>query len=174
MPADAAIDDATADDVERLADLWTDLVDHGRTYGLTLRSDANRLAAREVLAAAVADDRVLVARVDVGRPDERVVGFASLALETGGFERDRVRGVVENLYVEPAARGEGVGSALLAAAEERLAELGAGTIAVEAMAADDGVREFYRDRGFEPRRVTLAKRVDAGGSSDGDQSETNR
>lgn len=165
MPDHSAIDDATADDVERVVELWTDLVEHGRAYGLTLRSDANRLVAREVLAAAVGDDRVLVARAGTaGEQDEsadgRVVGFCSLALETGGFERDSVRGVVENLYVEPAARGEGLGSALLETAEERLAERGAGTVAVEAMVADDAVRSFYRDRGFEERRVTLAKRVE--------------
>lgn len=157
LPASAvrAVDDATGDDVERVLECWKALVDHGRAYGLHLESDANELVARETLAAAVADDRVLVAR-----PGNRIVGFCSLALETGGFQRDVDRGFVENLYVEPAARGASLGSALLAAGEERLAERGATTVVVEAMAADPDVRAFYRERGFEPHRVAFEKPLD--------------
>lgn len=154
-PEDVAIEDATAADVDRVVECWQALVEHGRRFGLHLRSDANELAARETLAAAVADDRVLVAR-----REGRVVGFCSLALQSGGFERDRTRGVVENLFVEPAARGDGVGTALLAAGEARLAERGADVVAVEAMAADESVREFYRERGFAPHRVAYEKRLD--------------
>lgn len=153
------IEDATASDLDRLLELWVALVDHGRTYGLHLRSDANRLIARETLAAGISEDRVLVARSgDDG--DGAVVGFCSLTVETGGFDRDATRGIVENLYVEPAARGAGLGSALLEAGEQRLVEQGASTIAVEAMAADADVREFYRERGFEPHRVAFEKEVE--------------
>lgn len=153
--SDAVIEDATAADVDRLLELWQALVEHGRQYGLHLLSDANELGARQTLAAAVADDRVLVARVD-----DRVVGFCSVQIDGGGFERDVTRGIVENLFVEPAARGEGVGSELLDAGEERLVDRGATVLAVEAMAADADVREFYEERGFRPHRVAFEKRVE--------------
>lgn len=153
--AAGAVEDATAADLDRLVECWTALVDHGRTHGLHLLSDPNQLVARQTLAAAVADDRVLVAR-----HADRVVGFCSLALETGGFQRDVTRGLVENLYVEPAARGAGLGSALLAAGEARLADLGADAVVVETLVADVDVQAFYRDRGYEPHRVALEKPLD--------------
>lgn len=149
------IEAATVEDLDRLVDLWVDLVEHGRSYDLSMRAEENRLVAREVLVAAVADDRVYVAR-----DDDRVVGFCHLQFESGGFERDRDRGVIENLYVEPDYREAGLGSDLLEAGEERLAELGAEEVALEALVTDERVRSFYSDYGFSPTRVTLAKRVE--------------
>jgi len=152
---DSRIRHATTADLEALLACWLSLVAHGREHGLHLRTDANRTIARETLAAAIADDRAFVAD-----EDDAVVGFCSLSLERGGFDRDAPRGVVENLYVDPGARGDGLGSALLAAGEDRLRELGAEIVAVETMAADEAAGEFYAERGYAPHRLTLEKRVE--------------
>jgi GNAT superfamily N-acetyltransferase len=154
-PAHEHVEDATLEDLDRVLECWLALIEHGRQYGLHIEPSPNRTVARETLAAAIADDLAFVARLD-----GRVVGFCSLALETGGFERDVDRGLIENLYVEPAVRGEGLGAALVAAGERRLVENGVQTIAVETMVADEDVQSFYADRGYRPHRVTHEKRVE--------------
>jgi len=146
---------ATLEDLDAILDRWVALIDHGRQQGLRIRSEPNRTIARESLAAAIADDLAFVARID-----GVVVGFCSLTLETGGFERDVDRGVVENLYVDPSARGHGLGGALLDAGERRLVERGADTIAVETMVADESIRAFYEERGYRAHRLTLERRVE--------------
>jgi|GEM_PF-236180 len=104
-----------------------------------------------------AKDRGDVADGAAAGTDAEVVGFVSFALDRGSFERERTRGIVTNLYVVPERRGEGIGSRLLDAAERALAELGAATITLESMAANDRARGFYRDRGYAPHRVTYIK-----------------
>jgi len=152
---DDRIVEATAADLDVLVDQWAALIEHGRKHGLHIEATSNRAIAQQTLAAAIGDGLAFVAK-----EGGRIVGFCSLTLESGGFERDVVRGVVENVYVESTARGAGLGSALLAAGEQRLVDRGADTIAVETMVADDDVLEFYRDRGYRPQRLTLEKRVE--------------
>ena len=108
-------------------------------------------------------DTVLVARED------GVVGFATVEREGGAYAQSGTRGLVTNLYVRPACRGEGVGSELLAAAEDRLRELGVDTVALEVMAANEGARRFYRRAGYEPHRLTLEKPVESDTHSKGDE-----
>lgn len=157
QPTDAAehVEPATLEDLDRVLECWLALIEHGRQYGLHIESSPNRTVARETLAAAIADDLAFVARVD-----GRVVGFCSLTVEMGGFERDVDRGVIENLYVEPAARGEGIGTGLLAAGERQLLERGVDVVAVETLVADEDVQSFYAERDYRPHRVTLERRVE--------------
>ncbi|GAB3681545.1 N-acetyltransferase [Salinarchaeum chitinilyticum] len=155
LASDDAIREATMADLDDVVEAWVDLVEHGRAHGLHIEATSNRTVARQTLAAAIDDDLAFVASAG-----DRIVGFCSLALETGGFDRDVDRGVVENLYVEPSARGRGLGSALLAAGEQRLIDRGADAIAVETMIADEDVVEFYRERGYRPQRLSVEKRVE--------------
>jgi len=143
---------ARAADVDRVADLWVELARGQRGYGSELLGMGNRTAIRESFGRAAVTGELLLARVS-----EDVVGFVSFAFDRGGFERGRRRGSVMNLYVVPERRGEGIGSRLLDAAERALAESGAATITLEAMAANDRARAFYRDRGYAPHRVTYIK-----------------
>jgi len=64
---------------------------------------------------------------------------------------------VSNLFVVPERRGEGIGSALLDAAEQALREAGAEVVALEALADNDRAREFYATHGYERHRVELTK-----------------
>jgi ribosomal protein S18 acetylase RimI-like enzyme len=148
------VEPATTSDVDALADLWVELVAGQREHGTHLRAAPNRSAARDVLAQYVAVDDVLVAR------DGPIVGFVMFYVETGLFDQDATRGIVENVYVRPGSRGRGVGSELLAAAEDALTDDGADVIALSVMAANERAREFYRDHGYEPHRVTLEKPIE--------------
>ncbi|TKX77323.1 GNAT family N-acetyltransferase, partial [Halorubrum sp. SD626R] len=107
---------------------------------------------REWVARAAVTEELLVAR-----SGEEVVGFVGFELDRNGYERDRTRGTVSNLFVVPGRRGEGIGTELLDAAEEALREAGADAVALEALADNDLARDFYADRGYEPHRVELTK-----------------
>lgn len=158
---------AMADDIEAVTDQWVALARSQREHGSTLLAEGNREAVRDAIARAVVTGELLVARdddtgdrADDGMENDRPVGFVGFSLEQGGLERDRTRGIIDNLFVDPSCRGEGVGSALLSAAERALREAGAATIGLEAMAANDRARAFYRDHGYEPHRIVLTKRID--------------
>ena len=92
--------------------------------------------------------------------DSELVGFVTFGVESSNYEQDVVRGVVQNIYVVPARRGEGIGSALLDAAEERLAAAGADAVSLEVMAANADARRFYRRHGYASHRVELEKSVE--------------
>ncbi|RAW46865.1 GNAT family N-acetyltransferase [Halorubrum sp. 48-1-W] len=105
---------------------------------------------------------------DGGKDDEEgdeavdsgpIVGFVAFSIEREGYERDRTRGVVSNLFVSPSRRSEEIGSALLAAAERELVEAGADAVALEALADNERARSFYADRGYDLHRVELRKEI---------------
>ncbi|OSO97645.1 N-acetyltransferase [Halorubrum ezzemoulense DSM 17463] len=162
---DARIEPATADDVDPVTDMWVTLAAGQREYGATLRGEANRATVREWVAQSVVTGDLLVARdpeaaaeADADDPDP--VGFVGFSLERGDYDRDAVRGTVSNLFVRPDRRGEGIGAALLDAAERALVEAGADRVALEALADNDRARAFYTDRGYGLHRVELTKSLD--------------
>ncbi len=149
-----SISPAAMADLDAVLALWTALQEHGRTYGTHIDPAASHAAARDRLGQAIIDDRVLVAR------DDQLTGFVLVALETGVFTTDTERGRIQALYVRPAHRETGIGTALLTAAETRLAELGAETIAVETPAGNDRAIALYQEHGYTPHRVTLETEVE--------------
>ncbi|NIS28872.1 MAG: GNAT family N-acetyltransferase, partial [Actinobacteria bacterium] len=104
----AAVELATLEDLDRVVELWVALAAEQRAHGSHLTAEPNRDVMREALAQAVVDHSCLVARE--GPRDDDVVGFVSFDVERGGLDSDAERGVVENLYVVPEARGDGIGS----------------------------------------------------------------
>ncbi|MGB3633782.1 MAG: GNAT family N-acetyltransferase [Rubrobacteraceae bacterium] len=87
------------------------------------------------------DLEVLTARLN-----DEVVGVLVLArrlsISVGGQYVS-----IEELYVLPKARGQGMGRALLGAVEDRCGALG--TSYVEVQAVEDAAEAFYRALGFE-------------------------
>lgn len=159
-----------------VADLWVSLARDQRTHRSHLRAEPNRSSIQESLAQRVVTEGVLVSRagdtdarpkVDESTGDDdaettgtdprRIVGFVMFGPETGSYDLDVSRGVVENLYVDPAYRGEGRGSALLEAAERRLFEAGFDRVTLEVLAANDGARRFYERHGYTTHRLELEK-----------------
>jgi len=167
---------ATVDDVDDVTDLWVALAEDQRSHGSALLAEPNRAAVREWVARSVVTGELLVARDgDGGDGDGDPIGFVSFSLDREGYERDRVRGTVSNLFVVSERRGEGLGAELLDAAERALAAAGAETVALEALADNDRARDFYAGRGYDLHRVELTKSLservddesDAGGSAGG-------
>jgi ribosomal protein S18 acetylase RimI-like enzyme len=147
---------ALTSDADAIADLWVDLARNQRAHESHLRAAANRTAIREVVLQRTVNDRLLVAV-----EDGALVGFVMFTIESGTYEQDVVRGIVENLYVEPSFRDDGIGSELLAAAESALADDGAEIVSLEAMADNDAAHRFYRDHGYSPHRVEFEKSTES-------------
>jgi len=147
---------ATGDDVDAVTDMWVALADEQRAHGSHLLAAENRSRARDLIAQYVHADGVAVAtRGSV------LVGFVMFHDETGFYDTDATRGVVDNLYVRPDQRGDGVGSALLDHAEDALRERGVDVLAVEALAANEAARRLYESRGYATHRVTLERSAES-------------
>ncbi|MDZ5812511.1 GNAT family N-acetyltransferase [Halorubrum sp. AD140] len=159
----AAITPASVGDVDEVTDLWIALAEGQRRHGSTLLAEPNRAAVREWVSRSVVTGELLVARD--GDSDESPIGFVGFSLDREGYERERTRGTVSNLFVVPDRRGEGIGAELLEAAERALAEAGAETVALEALADNDRAREFYAGRGYDCHRVELTKSLSGAGDS---------
>lgn len=154
------VEPATTDDLDTLADLWVGLVRSQRDHGTHLLPAENRTAARDVLGRYVTADDLLVAR------DEAIVGFVMYHVETGLYEQDATRGIIDNVYVEPAARGRGIGSTLLEAAETALIDDGVDVLSLSVLADNEAARRLYARHGYTPHRVELERAV----GSDNDSS----
>lgn len=145
---------ATTEALDSVVDLWVSLVDGQRSHGAHLRAEPNRSTARDVLGRYITADDLLVAR-----HNDHIVGFAMVHVETGLYHQDVTRGVVDNLYVRPTAREQGVGGTLLEEAESHLLHAGADVVTLSVLMANQAARRFYEAAGYEPHRIELEKSV---------------
>ena len=152
-----------------LADLWVDMAAEQRQHGSHLAADANRGAMADSIRRAIIADGVRVARAEADDAAETgtVLGFVMFTTGTTVLETAVSRGSIENLYVVPDARNDGLGGALLDAAAAALAERGIDRVALEVMADNEAARRFYRRHGFEPHRVTMERPVESDTHSKG-------
>jgi ribosomal protein S18 acetylase RimI-like enzyme len=177
------IEPATMDDLDAVVDGWLALAADQRRHGSHVLVDPNRETVTETVGGHVLAGEVLVARPPDGADSgEALVGFVVVRMEGDAYERDAARGDVPALWVAPGHRGDGVGAALLSAAEQLLAERGAEAVRLEVLAANDGARRFYARAGYEEHRHVLEKPLDGadegtagvvgadgrGGTDDGD------
>lgn len=146
------IDTPTTDDVDAIVDQWVALARDQRDYDSHIVPERNRSTVREAVLRRIVSDELLVAREDGG-----VVGFVMFTRESGQYEQDVQRGVVQNIYVVPDHRRRGIGTALLTAAEDALTESGVDRVALDVMAKNEDARRFYRRHGYGPHRVQLEK-----------------
>lgn len=98
----------------------------------------------------------LLAAVDrqvlVGTLDDVVVGLAVGRVDQVGEDR---LGVVDGCYVEPEARGVGVGRALLVALLAFFGSSACHAVDATALPGDRGTKNFYEGAGFKARLLTL-------------------
>jgi ribosomal protein S18 acetylase RimI-like enzyme len=139
------------DATDRLVDLWLSLAADQRAHGSRLLVEENTKRIRKSILYHLVNDTLLVAE------DDDIVGFVMFSVEEGGYEQDRRRGLIENLYVRPEHRNDGIGSALLETAESNLRQDGVEAIALEVLARNERAREFYANHGYNAHRVELEK-----------------
>jgi ribosomal protein S18 acetylase RimI-like enzyme len=109
---------------------------------------------RAVLERIVADDdtTLFVARDD----SRRIVGMLTLAtfqIPTG------IRAWIEDVVVDDAARGAGAAAALVQAALDRSAELGARTVDLTSRPDREAANRLYLRLGFETRQTNVYRRT---------------
>lgn len=157
-----AVEPGRIEEADAVADLWVELATDQREYGSHLLAAENFEAIRDVFARHAVAGELLLAR-DEDADDDRgeMVGFVTFGIDSARFSEDVTRGVVENLFVIPERRGEGIGSDLLTAAERRLVASGADVLSLEAMADNEAAVRFYRRHGYSPHRVELEKSVES-------------
>ena len=148
-----SIEPASMVAAEELAELWVALARDQRAHGSHLKPEANRESVREGLARGIITGGVLVDRAE----DDSITGFVQFAPENEAYAQDVSRGIVENLYVRPDYRGDGIGSELLEAAEKQLFDAGVDRVRLEVLAANEDARRFYARHGYTPHRVELEK-----------------
>ncbi|WP_248299395.1 GNAT family N-acetyltransferase [Halorhabdus amylolytica] len=149
--------------VDDLADMWVELAADQRRHGSHLVADGNRASIRSAIGRHVVSSRVRVAR-----EEGRLVGFVMFTVESDSLERTVSRGLIENLYVVPDRRREGIGTKLLERAENALEDSGVETIALDVLAGNDSARAFYAETGYEPHRLTVEKPIESDTHSKGD------
>jgi ribosomal protein S18 acetylase RimI-like enzyme len=168
---DVHVDSARMEEADAITAAWIDLAAGQRRFGSYLLADENRTAVRETISRAIVTGGLLVVRAsglrdgpsgsgeagDDGIEDGDIAGFVMFSHETGNYEQSAEKGVIENIYVHPSWRDEGIGSALLSAAEGALRDGGAEVIILDVMAENEDARRFYEDHGYRPHRVTMAK-----------------
>ena len=148
------IEPATVDDIDAIADCWVALAADQQQHGSRLQAEPNRTSATETIARHVVTDGVYVARED------GICGFVMFHVDAGTYSQTKPTGTITTLYVRPPARNKGLGTRLLAAAEQALADRGAATVSIEALTANEAAREFYDRRGYDPHRIELRKRIE--------------
>ncbi len=157
-----AVRTATADDVAILADLAAAALDEQREARggeLLARRDSRPRPADAWLADAIADrhHRVLVGGIQVD--DELVpVGYAVAHTEE---LRDGGRlAVVDELFVEPAARGVAVGEALMDDLLDWARREGCFGIDAVALPGNRATKNFFERFGLTARALVVHKRLD--------------
>lgn len=146
----------SADDVDAVVDQWVALARDQREYESHIVPESNRPSIRETALRRIVSDELLLAR-----EDGEMAGFVMFTTESGQYEQDVRRGIVQNLYVVPAYRSQGIGTALLTAAEEHLAESGVDCVALNVMSNNESARRFYRRNGYDTHRVELEKSIES-------------
>ena len=117
-------------------------------------STSSPATSREELAAIVGSeaDTLFVAR----DRDGRIIGSLTLAvfrIPTG------VRAWIEDVVVDGAARGQGVGDALVDAAVAKAAEAGARTVDLTSRPTRESANRLYVRKGFELRTTNVYRRT---------------
>ncbi len=96
-------------------------------------------------------------RTLLGTVDESVVGMAMGRLDEVGETR---LGVIDALYVEPGARGVGVGGALLDGLVTWFTASGCRGVDIAALPGDRATKNLLEATGFKARLITMHRTLD--------------
>jgi GNAT superfamily N-acetyltransferase len=106
----------------------------------------------------IGDDGCLLALARDSAGD-RTLGHLVGKLSPPNDLRGATFAVLESIRVDPAARSQGVGTALVAHFFEWARTNGAEQAGVTAYAGNDEAQRFYLRHGFEPMSVTFRRKV---------------
>lgn len=150
---DEAARPATEHDIARMAELARQAIaelEPTRGGVVWAAREARREPIEQGLASAVSDDG---ARVVVGSIDDVVVGYGVVRVETmaGGG----TLGVVTDIFVEPGARGVGVGEEMMRDMVEWCSQRACIGIDAMALPGHRAAKNFFEEFGFTARQIVM-------------------
>lgn len=122
------------------------LIEYG-DYARVLEEDINALLAG-------GNNHILIAE-----SDGMAVGYITGRTVVEPRRMLPARGIVEDWYVNPAHRGQGIGSALLKEIEERFRSAGCEVIESGTWASNERARRAHDSLGFQEIRIIYRKRL---------------
>jgi ribosomal protein S18 acetylase RimI-like enzyme len=136
-------------EIERVSEVTDEIVEAFK-YLIPQLSTSSVIPGREQLAEIAANDNLFIAR----DPDlsGRIVGSLTLVtfrIPTG------IRSWIEDVVVDQAERGKGIGEALTRAAIDRAAELGSRTVDLTSRPTRQAANRLYQKVGFKLRESNL-------------------
>lgn len=152
---------AALDDFHEIILMMQGLNQHEKTF------ETNRLGDRQAAVACIEDLKQDVEECDgcffVAQLGEAIVGFlaATVQHEDAYYVEasDVSYGLISDMFVKEAFRGQGIGSALLGKAEAYFAERGLTRIQLVALAANKGALDLYERHAFRPYETVMVKRI---------------
>jgi ribosomal protein S18 acetylase RimI-like enzyme len=162
---DVAIHRAGAEALDRLRPLWLELHHHhqvvgGPRLGPYVSDDASWAARRELYAEFFAAGGFAV----LAEREDELVGYAMVAIKTSAetelddtWVSGRRVAEIETLSVLPAARGAGVGGALLDRVDAELAAAGIDDVLIAAFVTNLDAIRLYERRGFRPASLYMIR-----------------
>lgn len=150
---------ATPDDIDRLVELFGVAVDEMRPLrggAVFTEREVRAAPSRDDLAAAVAGDDGRLTLV--GTYDDTVLGYAVADIEV---LRDGTRlGRITDLYVEPGARGVGVGDRMMTEILTWFRAERCDAADGYALPGDRSTKNFFESAGFSARLLVMHRRFD--------------
>jgi ribosomal protein S18 acetylase RimI-like enzyme len=154
-------------DVDALAPLWSGMVEHhreliGHQWPVRSEVDAWSTQRQRYLDWLRAGTGILLLANHTGAPEP--IGYALCRLHAPGgtFDLGAQVADVDSLAVSPAARGAGVGTALLTALRAELRSRGITYWSIDVVEANVGAAQLYERLGFRPWIRQLLAPVDGG------------
>jgi GNAT superfamily N-acetyltransferase len=142
---------AAHDDLPRLAELTRLLAQElAAMRGGPLWTERERRIDSDALDAILDDDRH---RLVAGTVDEVIVGYGVARVET--LDGGRLHGVIDELFVEPEARGIGVGEAVLEELLAFLRDCNCHTFDALALPGHRAAKNFFEEAGFTARLLVM-------------------
>lgn len=157
---------ATVDDVIDIVDLLrqgTGELRPNRGGAVWSRREAHAEPVEPIVAAAVADP---AATVIVGTVDDVIVGYALMRYET--LHDGDVLATISDLYVDPQARGIGIGEAMMDQLEADARQHGAVGLDAIVLPGDRSSKNFFETAGLTARAILVHRSlVDAPDADEG-------
>lgn len=158
---------ATVDDVGPIVDLirqGTGELRPNRGGAVWARREAHAEPVEPIVADALDDD---AATVVVGTVDEVVVGYGLMRFEP--LHDGDVLAMISDLYVDPEARGIGIGEAMMVELEDEARRRGAVGLDAIVLPGDRSSKNFFETAGLTARAILVHRSLvdDAGEASEG-------
>lgn len=146
---------AQDDDRGFILSLAARLIEFGRVPG---REPAQMLTRDRAVLAKALDEGMEAPAIFIAEEHGRPVGFIHLTI-ADDYYTDRDTGHIADVVVAEAAGGRGVGSALIAYAEEWARQRGYTMLTLNVFTANRRARELYARMGFEEEWIRCIKRL---------------